>query len=288
MVYDTFESQKNTKAASYTFLICGLLLCLFIFYKWRLQIPNIPIPQDLIEVNLGNDKEGLGGVQPLVKGETAPEQVVTSPRPNNKQQSEKQSSSEPIKADEDKNQEAAIINNKTTKKLQETKVVEVSKKLITVATPQVISIPAPPKLKVPLYKGGQGNGGNGTQEDNGFRNQGNKSGTGDAGSLGGKADSYGNSPGGRSGVSVIRGLSGRRPIHFPNMQDEFNETAKVYVDIMVDAAGSVVSASVARGTTTSNGTLTSIAIQKAKQLKFPVSSNEKESGTILFNFILKN
>ncbi len=144
------------------------------------------------------------------------------------------------------------------------------------------------KPKLPLYKGGNGNGGNGATEDNGYRNQGYKPGNGDAGSPDGKPDAYGNSPGGRSGVSVVRGLSGRRPIHFPSMQDDFNENAKVYVDIKVDAGGKVTDAGIARGTTTSNSSLRTIAIQKAKELKFPPSQNDVESGTILFVFVLKS
>jgi outer membrane biosynthesis protein TonB len=86
----------------------------------------------------------------------------------------------------------------------------------------------------------------------------------------------------------VRGLSGRRPIHFPNMQDDFNENAKVYVDIKVDASGKVTSAGIAKGTTTSNATLRNIAIEKAKQLKFPPGQSDIESGTILFDFVLKS
>ena len=72
------------------------------------------------------------------------------------------------------------------------------------------------------------------------------------------------------------------------MQGDFNENAKVYVDIKVNASGTVTSAVVAKGTTTSNSTLRNIAIQKAKELKFPPAQNDIESGTILFNFILKS
>ena len=102
-----------------------------------------------------------------------------------------------------------------------------------------------------------------------------------------EVDSNNNNPSGRSGVSLVRGLSGRRIIHFPNMTDDFNENAKVYVDIKVDAGGRVTNASIARGTTTSNGSLRDIAIEKAKELKFPPSQNGVESGTILLIFRLK-
>jgi hypothetical protein len=56
----------------------------------------------------------------------------------------------------------------------------------------------------------------------------------------------------------------------------------------VDASGKVTSAVISRGTTTSNTTLRNIAVEKAKQLKFPAAQNDIESGTILFVFVLKS
>ena len=56
----------------------------------------------------------------------------------------------------------------------------------------------------------------------------------------------------------------------------------------VDGNGKVVSAKIALKTTTTNRTIKNIAIEKAKQLKFPASQNDIESGTILFNFVLKS
>ena len=70
---DTFEIQKNTKALSYTALICAILLAIAFLYKWQLQMPPMPAIQDLIEINLGNEQEGMGDVQPLVKGDPAPD-----------------------------------------------------------------------------------------------------------------------------------------------------------------------------------------------------------------------
>ncbi|GAC1594851.1 MAG: hypothetical protein NVS3B19_17470 [Ginsengibacter sp.] len=284
---DSFESQKNTKSLSYTLIICAMLLVIFVFYKWPLKVPPVYVPQDLIEVNLGNEADGTGNVQPLVKGDLGPE--VSKPSPQHSAPAVQ--NVQTINADEDKNQEAAIVN-KTDKAIPKKAVSETPTPLkvknISANVPVQLPLPAVPKLKVPLYKGGNGNGGNGAAVDNGYKTQGYIGGNGDIGSPNGKADSYGNSPGGRSGVSVVKGLSGRHPIHFPGMSDDFNENAKVYVDIEVDEAGLVTNASISRGTTTSNSNLLRIAVQKAKQLKFPASSNESERGTILFNFILKN
>lgn len=286
---DSFEIQKNTKAFTYTAIICALFLLIAILYTWPLQIPPLPVAEDLIEINLGNEVEGAGDVQPLVKGDPAPD--VKSVNTQAKYSPAKDEPAKEIEADENDDPEAAAVI-KPAKTNPEAK--NIPKEIITRPvkntnnTPVVAATPAPQKPKIPLYKGGSGTGGNGAVQDNGYRNQGYKTGSGDAGSSDGKPDSYGSTPGGRSGVSVVRGLSGRRPTHFPSMQDEFNENAKIYVDIKVNAAGTVTNVSIAKGTTTSNSSLRSIALQKAKQLKFPASQNDEEAGTILFNFILKN
>jgi len=284
-----FEAAKNRKAFLYTAMVCGVFLIFAIFYTWQMQVPPKPVVMDLIDVNLGNEQEGMGDVQPLVKGERAPDNQSVASRQSARKVREEPSQN--IQADESDNKEAAPVVK--TEKKNETAKIE-NKRSVTTASknvhpsPVVNPNPAPPKPKIPLYKGGNGSGGNGATEDNGYRNQGYKPGNGDAGSPDGSPDAYGNSPGGKSGFSVVRGLSGRRPIHFPNMQGDFNENAKVYVDIKVNAAGAVTSAVVAKGTTTSNSQLRSIAIEKARQLKFPPAQSDIESGTILFNFVLKS
>ena len=285
-----FEAEKNRKALLYTSGVIGLFLIIAIFYTWPLLVPPQPPVVDLIDVNLGNEQEGLGDVQPLVKGERAPDNQSIPSRQKAVKAAE--TPSQQIKADENNDDKEAATVEKVEKPKEDAKEINknttVKKTKSVNPSPVVNPNPAPPKPKLPLYKGGNGTGGNGATEDNGYRNQGYKPGNGDAGSPDGKADAYGNSPGGRSGVSVVRGLSGRRIIHFPNMTDDFNENAKVYVDIKVNASGHVTEAGIARGTTTSNSSLRSIAIQKAKELRFPPSSNDVESGTILFVFVLKS
>ena len=285
-----FEAEKNRKALLYTSGVIGLFLIIAIFYTWPLLVPPQPPVVDLIDVNLGNEQEGLGDVQPLVKGERAPDNQSIPSRQKAVKAAE--TPSQQIKADENNDDKEAATVAKVEKPKEDAKEINknttVKKTKSVNPSPVVNPNPAPPKPKLPLYKGGNGTGGNGATEDNGYRNQGYKPGNGDAGSPDGKADAYGNSPGGRSGVSVVRGLSGRRIIHFPNMTDDFNENAKVYVDIKVNASGHVTEDGIARGTTTSNSSLRSIAIQKAKELRFPPSSNDVESGTILFVFVLKS
>lgn len=273
----------------YTVLIVGFLFLIAVLYTWPMQATPKYAEEDLIEINLGNEEEGWGEVQPLVKGDPAPDnQSVTTPTSATKGF---EPPSQTIPANEADDAEAAPVvkaeKPKAPAKIENKPSSTQAAKNIN-PSPVQNPNPAPPKPKVPLYKGGTGTGGNGAEEDNGYRNQGYKpGGTGDAGSPDGKPDSYGNSPGGKSGISV-QGLSGRRPVSFPSMEDNFNENAVVIVNITVDASGKVTSATIGRGTSTANTTMRNIAIQKAKQLKFPASEKDLESGTIRFNFVLKN
>ncbi|MEO9020646.1 MAG: energy transducer TonB [Ginsengibacter sp.] len=289
VINHAFEAEKNRKALMYTSIICGLFLLIAIFYTWPLQVPPTPTVLDLIDVNLGNEQEGLGDVQPLVKGDRAPDNQSVASHQSARKVNEEPSQN--IQADENNNEDAAPVvksekKNETARIINKEATTKASKNIHP--SPIVNPNPAPPKPKIPLYKGGTGTGGNGATEDNGYRNQGYKPGNGDAGSPDGKPDAFGNAPGGRSGVSVFRGLSGRRPIHFPNMEGDFNENAKVYVDIKVNASGTVTSAVISKGTTTSNSSLRNTAIEKAKKLKFPAAQSDIESGTILFIFVLKS
>ncbi len=288
-----FEVQKNRKALLYTLLVCGVILVFAFLYTWKMFTPPVPNEMDLIEINLGNEEEGWGEEQPLVKGDKAPDAQSIAATQSSQRATE--SPSRQVQADEDGDLDAAPVakTDKPEKAAKEINRESASKASKTVnPSPIPNPNPAPPKPKI-VYKGGTGTGGNNADEDNGFRNQGYKpGGTGDMGSPDGKPDSYGNSPGGRSGgnISISRGLTGRRILSFPNMKGDFNENAKVFVDVVVNASGKVVSANPgAKGTTTSNPTLRNIARQKAMELKFnPTASGGNETGTIMFNFILEN
>lgn len=287
-----FEVAKNKKAFLYTAVVCIAMLLFAILYTWTIAGPHISNDQmDLIEINLGNEQEGLGEIQPLVPGDMAPDdQSIASVQSSRKAT---ESPSRQVQADDNGDPDAAPVvkNDKA-----ENTATEINKKS-SVKTSRTVNPspitnpdPAPPKPKT-VYKGGTGTGGNNAAEDNGYRNQGYKAGNGDMGSPNGKPDSYGNSPGGRSGggISISRGLTGRKLVSFPNLKGDFNENAKVYVDIVVNSAGRVVNANIGKGTTTSNPNLRNIALTKARDLKFnPTATGNNETGTMLFTFILEN
>src|SRR5258708_2781462 len=101
-----FEAQKNRQAFSYTALICALFLAIAILYTWPLQTPPSQVVQDLIEINLGNEKEGMGDVQPLVKGDPAPEERNI---PHPEKSSAVNEPSKNIQADEKDDPESAPV-----------------------------------------------------------------------------------------------------------------------------------------------------------------------------------
>ncbi len=280
----SFESEKNKKAFAFTVIICGVLLALAVLITWHVYEPPAPIAQDLIEINLGNNQEGFGDVQPLIKGDMgqtkedyAPKKVATS-----------KTQDETVQPDENAEADAASVNKSEKAKHSKITPTPPSPKSVKPSATPVVTQVVKPKKALSTYRG-PGNGtGNGATEDNGYRYQGNNpNGKGDAGSESGKPDSYGNSPGGRSGVSVTRGI---HPLNLGvlRFQDNFNENAKVYLDVNYNASGAVTSSSISKGTTTSNSTIIGIAKRKANELKFPSNGSDGGVSTILFNFSVQN
>jgi hypothetical protein len=283
----TFEAQKNKKAFAYTIVICGTLLLLAFFISWPILQPPVPVVQELLEINLGNNEEGMGETQPLIKGEMAPPQESTPPAPTN--EAPKQSAAKEIQPDENAEADAAPIAKLEKKSLKKNIVkppvaLPVKKNNPTPVTTPALPKPAKPKL---TYNGPGTGTGNGATEDNGYRYQGNKAGEkGDSGVPSGNPDSYGNSPGGKTGISVTKGV---RPLNLGALrfEDDFNENAVVFLDIKYSAAGTFISSVIAKGTTTSKSTIIGIAKRKAGELKFPVSAGGGLS-TIVFNFKIQN
>src|SRR5665647_615152 len=204
----TFEAEKNKKAFTYTIIICGILLILAFIITWPILQPPPPIiTQDLLEINLGNNEEGFGGEQPLIKGERAPaREAAVQPQ---KAAAVKEEPAKDIQPDENAEADAAPITKpeKATPKTNNIAKQPTTQPVKTNNPSPVVAPPAPKPQKPKLTYNGPGNGtGNGATEDNGYRYQGNKpGGKGDAGDPTGKTDSYGNTPGGKSGGPRVIG-----------------------------------------------------------------------------------
>jgi hypothetical protein len=285
-----FESQKNVRAGSYTIFICVTLLLFFIFVKWSSPLPPAPVLDEGIEVNLGNSDEGFGTDQPYEPGLPSPQEQQNYTPPRAVAQNDDLRDVET----DDANEDAPVVAKPPVAKPEATKVSEkeVAKTPAKPTQPVANPTPAPPRPKA-VFRGvnGTGTGGNDADSYKKGGSEGIAGGRGDQGRPGGDPNSKnyeGTGGRGNSGVSISRGLSGRRMTSLPSFEDEFNSNEKVAVDIKVDESGKVISAVYQpRGSTTSNGTFKSIAIRKAMQVRFN-TAGEESMGTIVFNFKLHN
>ncbi len=293
------ETQKNIKAGTYTGIICGIMLLLFFIVSWTIPQDIPPQTEEGIEVNLGNSDQGSGDIPPQIPGPPAAAEEEIN-RPPKTQIAKVEEAKDVETNDNDKEAPDVKVpkvdkpkpNNPNIPKKEITEPVKKqTNKPVEVVNPK----PAPPKPKY-VYKGGDGSGAGGNNADtwNNSRDQGIAGGRGDQGKPNGNpnSDSYtGNGGSGRSGVYVSKGLQGRKITRLPSFEDEFNENAKVAVDIKIDKSGAVISASYQpRGSTTSDGAMRDIALRKARQLKFSSTADgaEEQIGTIIFNFRLKS
>jgi hypothetical protein len=293
------DTQKNIRAGTITGIICGMLLLLFFIISWTIPPPETPPAEEGMEVNLGNSDEGLGTEAPMIPDPPAAETKEVNAPPKTQ-----------ITAPEEARQVETNDNDKEAPNVSVPKpqvakpnspIIPKKENTVPVKNnnpkPQVVDNPKPVEKKpAAVYKGGDGSGKGGNNADtwNSNRNQGIAGGKGDQGKPGGnpESDSYNGSGGsGKSGVAISRGLQGRKISRLPSFEDEFNDNAKIAVDVKVDENGNVISATYQpRGSTTSDAGMRDIALRKAKQIKFTASANggEESIGTLIFNFRLKN
>ena len=169
-MYIVIQTEENKKALIYTTAICTILIILFILIRWNTNPPPELVIQDQIEINLGNEEEGFGQEQPLIKGSPTPEVEKSTPSPTSSDDNSN------VAPDDNAESDAAVIT-KTEKKTTKTN-------LPKVTTPTNTNNNKP-KL---TYQGpNTGKNGNNADVDNGFKSQGNNpNGAGDAGSANGK------------------------------------------------------------------------------------------------------
>jgi hypothetical protein len=280
------------KASAYTLAICIALVLLLLFISWTLPVPP-PVPDDQgIEVNLGNSDKGLGTDQPYLPGKPSAEdrQKYTPP----KAAAVEKEAVKDVETNDNDKEEAPVVKKPPITKPDATKIEQkdITPKVVKVTKPAENPAPVKPKPKA-VFNGvsGTGNGGNDADSYKPGGNQGIAGGHGDQGQPGGNPNSnnyIGNGGTGHSGVSISKGLQGRKIVGTPSFTDDFNENAKVAVDVHVDGSGNVTSAEFnLRGSTTSESSMKEIALRKAKQVKFNAGGDESV-GTIIFNFKVHN
>jgi hypothetical protein len=286
-----FNARKNRIAGLYTLLICGSLLLMLFLISWNLPF-NPPTPmEEGLEVNLGNSDQGLGSNQPFLPNDPSKQDQEKYTPP--KTSATTREALKDVETDDKDPDPAPEVKHPPVTKPDAKKIPD---KDLAVKTPRktvqpaVNPTPAPPKPKAVFHGvNGDGTGGNDADHFKPGGNQGIAGGKGDQGKPGGDPNSTNYTGGGHgNGIAIARGLQGRKISSTPSFTDEFNENAKVAIDIVVDASGNVTSAEYqAKGSTTADASLKAIAIRKAHQVKFN-SGPEESNGTLIFNFKLKN
>jgi hypothetical protein len=247
------------------------LIALLVSWKPVLHPPKMA--EEFIEINLGNDIEGFGEVQPLIKGEKAPDDETAA---DQQAAPVKNETTEEVKAEDNTDPESAPV----------TKPVKTTPK---VTTPKVVPTPTPPapkpqKPKIAGYNGPKGGTGNGATEDNGYKYEGNKpGGKGDAGSPKGKPDSYGNNPGGKTGGGGLRVSKGDRTIvnNYIFMGDL--PPATINAVIKVSPAGRGVFVTFDKGSTSTDSKYANAIRGYLPNIEFSKSDHESVV-TVPFNF----
>lgn len=267
-----FESEKNRKAFMYTLGICGALLLLFILISWKVMPPTVPPAQDQIEINLGNDNEGFGEEQPLIKGERSPEETATAiPKST---PSKETTSEEKVTPDDNAEENAAPVV-KAEKKVT---------KVTTPVTPSPTPIAKPQKPKF-VYTGAGKGGGNNPTQDNGYTMQGNnKNGKGDIGTPTGNKDSYGTTPGGRIGGPKV--ISGNRAvIRYYSFTGDLPK-ATINAIIKVNPAGVGTFSGFGKGSTQTSAAYANAIAGYLRNIQFNKADDESVV-TVQFNFTVQ-
>lgn len=268
-MHASFEAEKNKKAFAYTTIVCGTLLLLALFISWKLPAIPPPVVQDMIEVNLGNEVDGFGKEQPLIKGEKAPNDATPEPP---RAVAPVLAKAEEIKTDDNPDKEAAPVEKPV-------------KATVKVTTPQpvVIPEPKPQKPKIAGYSGPKNGVGNGATEDNGYKYQGNTpGGKGDAGSPNGKPDSYGNSPGGKVGGGPRVTSGDRKIIRYYSFTADLDK-AIIYAIIRVSPDGRGTFAGFGKNSTSRNQAYANAIVERLPNIVFDKADHES-NVTVQFNF----
>jgi hypothetical protein len=266
-----FERQKNIKAFSYTTGIVGGLLIIFLFAKMTLPPKEIPQEEQYVEialpdeppiddVNLGNNDVGSGNVQPIVTGTPSSSPVsqdVSQSKGSTSQvatkdvETEDHKSSPPITKATTPNTNKEINNNTTDQTGAQKPQLRRGAQMTSVR--------------------GSGNGGN--TDVPGYNRPG---GQGPGDGQGDKGVQNGN-PNGTKYFGV-------KEFSIPNQsfEDDFNQNAKIAMEIETDGNGKVISAHYTPKGSTGTATqgMKDIAYRRAFQLKVGASMK----GTVIFNF----
>jgi hypothetical protein len=280
----SFEKEKNRKAFIYTVIICVILLLLFFFVKWTTVQASVPYPQETIEINLGNDHEGLGEVQPLRKGEMAPaKEDIVKPQ---EAAVKSQNPVDQVEPDKNADQNAAPVTQSEKKKNKPIDVERPStQKPKPVNTPRII-VPKPPKPLITYNGPVTGKGNNATENNDQFGQGNNPNGKGDMGSPSGNPDSYGKDLHGKVGGIGPTVITGDRSIEHNYSFEGDLDRATINAIIKVDEDGNGTFVDFGKNSTSRSHPYATAISDYLHHMQFNKADHES-TVTVQFIFVVK-
>lgn len=258
----TVDQKIRTKALAWTIGIHVVLLLIFFLIKH--SVPEVLPTEDFgMEVNLGNSDNGSGDDQPMDIEEPTAVAANINATSSSSQDNEK----ELMESDE---ADAPVIkkttnNNEKTHKTPSTSQNNPATNNTNSNNQNTTQQAQRPRY---IYDGTNGKGGNSAVANRDGSSEGNTTGNGDRGVIGGTegASNYTGTPG--SGTGGISHTLKGRDISPKRFTAEFNESGKVVIRIKVDRNGNIISKTVK---SSPSSTLSKIALQKLSQAKFSPS-----------------
>ena len=293
------EQEKQNRRKGITVSTVFQVLLIILALLPLLTFPDPPPGQEGILVNLGlpdvgQGDENAGPAEPTVQEEVVEEQPVeeTTPPPPKPVEEPAPSTSKEVVVD-DNSEEIALEKKKQAeeaakrKKEQEDEAKRIAEEQARKKAEEDARKKAEEearkkeeanKLK-DLLSGGLSGSGKGKGNTGKPGNQGDPDGDPDASKLEGISTGSG---------TVGGGLGSRGVTNAPRITDNSQKQGTVVVKVCVDKKGKVTSAEFTqRGSTTSDGTLKSLAIQNARKWTFSNGQVDKQCGTITYRFQVK-
>ena len=255
------QEDKNRTISGVITLLC-MALVVVVCLSFGYDPPDPPIPEEGVEVNLGNSDFGLGN-NPMPEASEA----SSAPRPR------------------------TATEQVSTQRTESTTPINSSDKPSTAKTDNptpTTTKPEPPKEpeinKNALFNGNRGN----KNKNANSGSEGNTYGSGNMGKEGGDPNSnrYDGVPGkGGAGFS----LAGRSARALPSPNTSTNKEGKVVVKIWVDRAGNVTQVSAPeKGSTLTDASLVSKAKAAAMKAKFSPKDDAPEAQTGTNTYVFRN
>jgi hypothetical protein len=284
------EAKKNTQAAGYTLFTSILLVLAIIFIRWKIPENPVPVPDNLVEISIADEpiqefipppqESGGGGgnpVQAIGDPGVAPPSPPTPGEEDSKDVETNDANKEEVAIKKPVNPNPAAVKVNSNTPLPKPKEVPDPKP------------PAPQRPKATLGKttGGTSTGGGAAEDYNRSGGSGNGNGVGTGNGSGG---GNGNGAGGGNGNGTGPKNFGTQVFNLPqqSFEDEFNNNAKIAMDVVVSESGKVTSATYQpKGSTgTATAQMKEIARRRAFELKFGPSPGGQK-GKVIFNFTVK-